>query len=54
MVTAQPEFLPPRPVVIEFEETDARVGESSTRQDRRTPFDRVEILPSKHGQYKKV
>lgn len=53
-VTAQPEFLPPRPVVIEFDNTDSHVGESSTRQDRRTPFDRVEILPSKRGQYKKI
>ena len=35
LVTAPPEFLPPKPVVIEFDRKDARAGESSTRQDRR-------------------
>jgi len=54
LVTAPPEFLPPRPVVIEIDKTDPHTGESSTRQDRRTPYDRVDILPSKRGQYKKV
>jgi hypothetical protein len=54
IVTAQPEFLPPRSVVIEIDKTDAHVGESSTRQDRRAAFDRVDILPSKRGQYKKI
>jgi hypothetical protein len=54
LVTAPPEFLPPKPVVIEFDKAEARVGESSTRQDRRPAADRVEILPSKRGQYKKI
>jgi hypothetical protein len=54
LVTATPEFLPPRPQVIEFEKADAHLGESSTRQDRRPAADRVEILPSKRGQYKKI
>ena len=54
IVTAQPEFLPPKSVVIEIDKTDAHVGESSTRQDRRAAFDRVDILPSKRGQYKKI
>jgi hypothetical protein len=54
LVTAPPEFLPPKPVVIEFDRGDARVGESSTRQDRRANADGIEVLPSKHGQYKKV
>jgi hypothetical protein len=54
LVTAPPEFLPPKPVVIEFDRGDARVGESSTRQDRRANSDGIEVLPSKHGQYKKV
>ena len=54
LVTAPPEFLPPKPVVIEFDKGDARLGESSTRQDRRANADGVEVLPSKHGQYKKV
>jgi len=54
LVTAPPEFLPPRPMVIDFEKLDDRTGESSTRQDRRAAADGVEILPYKHGQYKKV
>jgi len=54
LVTAPPEFLPPKPVVIEFEKKDARAGESSTRQDRRAPADGIDILPSKRGQYKKI
>lgn len=54
LVTAPPEFLPPKPIIIEFEKADARVGESSTRQDRRVSADGVEILPSKRGQYKKL
>jgi uncharacterized protein involved in exopolysaccharide biosynthesis len=53
-VTAPPEFLPPRPVVIEFDKAEARLGESSARQDRRPAADRIEILPSKRGQYKKI
>ena len=52
LVTAPPEVLPPRPVVIEFDHADARSGESS-RQDRRPADDRIEILPSRRGQYKK-
>jgi hypothetical protein len=54
LVTAPPEFLPPKPVVIEFDKAEARLGESSMRQDRRPAADRVEILPSKRGQYKKL
>jgi succinoglycan biosynthesis transport protein ExoP len=54
LVTAPPEFLPPKPKVIEFDMGDGRVGESSTRQDRRANADGIEVLPSKHGQYKKV
>jgi hypothetical protein len=54
LVTAPPEFLPPKPVVIEFEKLDETKGESSTRQDRRASFDGIETLPSKRGQYKKI
>jgi hypothetical protein len=54
LVTAPPEFLPPKPVVLEFDKAEARVGDPSTRQDRRPSADRVEILPSKRGQYKKI
>lgn len=53
-VMAKPEFLPPKPLVVEFDEADIRMGESSTRQDRRISADGVEILPSKRGQYKKL
>jgi polysaccharide biosynthesis transport protein len=52
LVTAPPEVLPPRPVVIEFDHLEARPGESS-RPDRRPPDDRIATLPSKRGQYKK-
>jgi len=54
LVTAPPEFLPPKSQVIEFDKAEGRLGESSTRQDRRPAADRVEILPSKRGQYKKL
>jgi hypothetical protein len=53
-VTAAPEVLPPRPIVIDVAKLDETKGESSTRQDRRASFDGIEILPSKRGQYKKV
>jgi uncharacterized protein involved in exopolysaccharide biosynthesis len=52
LVTAPPEFLPPK--VVEFNKIDPHVGESQTRQDRRATSDGVDILPSRHGQYKKV
>jgi uncharacterized protein involved in exopolysaccharide biosynthesis len=54
LVTATPEFLPPKPMVIEFDRGDARAGDSSSRQDRRAAADGLEILPSKRGQYKKI
>ncbi len=54
LVTARPEVLPPRPVVIEVNKLDQTKGESFSRQDRRASFDGIEILPSTPGQYKKV
>jgi capsular polysaccharide biosynthesis protein len=54
LVTATPEVLPPKPVVIDVNKLDESKGESSTRQDRRASFDGIEILPSKRGQYKKI
>jgi len=54
LVTATPEVLPPKPIVIDVDKLDETKGQSSTRQDRRASFDGIEILPSKRGQYKKV
>jgi hypothetical protein len=39
-VTAEPEFLPPKPL-------------APARRDRREAYDDVQILPSRRGQYKK-
>jgi hypothetical protein len=56
LVTAPPEFLPPKPMV---ETTDAdrdntwTGGTSAARRDRRDAYDDVDILPSWRGQYKK-
>ena len=54
LITAPPEFLPPRPIVINVDREGAPAGESSTRQDRRAPYDNIQILPSRRGQYKKI
>jgi succinoglycan biosynthesis transport protein ExoP len=54
LVTAPPEFLPPRTVSIDAGRDDAPAGEPASRQDRRAPYDGVDILPSRRGQYKKV
>ena len=48
-VMAEPEFLPPRPMV---ETTDGDKSETA-RRDRRDTFDDIAILPSWRGQYKK-
>ena len=53
LVTAMPEFLPPKPVVIELDKSDPRGSESWARQDRRDPQDRGGTLPSRSGQYRK-
>jgi len=52
LVTAPPEFLPPRPMV-EKEEKERSSSNNSTRRDRRDTYDDVEILPSWRGQYKR-
>lgn len=54
LITAPPEFLPPRPIVINVDREGVPAGESSTRQDRRAAYDNIQILPSKRGQYKKI
>jgi hypothetical protein len=54
LITAPPEFLPPKSIVINVDKEDAHAGESSTRQDRRAAYDEIEILPSRRGQYKRI
>ncbi len=53
LVTAPPEFLPPKSVVEKRETEHSRVNNGTSRRDRREPYDDVEILPSWRGQYKK-
>jgi hypothetical protein len=48
-VVAVPEILPPRTIEVN---TDSSTADSA-RRDRRDPFDDVQILPSKRGQYRK-
>jgi hypothetical protein len=53
LVTAPPEFLPPKPLE-ETAENEHRVnGKSTSRRDRRDTYDDVQILPSWRGQYKR-
>ena len=54
LVTAPPEFLPPKTVSISTGRDDAAGGEALGRLDRRASYDGVDILPSRKGQYKKV
>jgi uncharacterized protein involved in exopolysaccharide biosynthesis len=51
-VTAQPEFLPPKPDA-EAEGKTAKKGNNATRRERHDTMDDIEILPSWRGQYKK-
>jgi len=56
LVTAPPEFLPPKPMVETTEADSDRTwtgGTSAARRDRRDAYDDVDILPSWRGQYKK-
>jgi hypothetical protein len=53
LVTAPPEFLPPKPMVERTEKEHGPSGHSTSRRDRRETYDDVEILPSWRGQYKK-
>jgi hypothetical protein len=54
LVTAPPEFLPPKAIVVNVDREDGHAGESATRQDRRAAYDGIEILPSRRGQYKRI
>jgi hypothetical protein len=51
LVTATPEFLPPRPTVEEAE--NSKPSRFKNRRDRADDFDDVQILPSWRGQYRK-
>jgi hypothetical protein len=51
LVTAAPEFLPPRPTVEEAE--NSQPSRFKNRRDRQDDFDDVQILPSWRGQYRK-
>lgn len=51
LVTAAPEFLPPRPMAEEAE--NSKPSRFRNRRDREDDFDDVQILPSWRGQYRK-
>ena len=53
LVTAQPEFLPPRTVAESKGSDNSGDNTSSKRNDRWAAQDEVGILPSRRGQYKK-
>ena len=53
LVTAPPEFLPPKPLVEKSEKEHSNPNNGTSRRDRRETFDDVEILPSWRGQYKR-
>jgi len=52
MVTASPEFLPPKADVL-VPARESKPSSKNDRRDRRETFDDVEVLPSWRGQYKK-
>ncbi len=51
LVTESPEFLPPKPVVEEAE--NSQPSRFKNRRDRQDDFDDVQILPAWKGQYRK-
>ena len=53
LVTAPPEFLPPKPVVETSDEDQEWNNPTKGHRDRRDAYDDVEILPSWRGQYRK-
>ena len=53
LVTAPPEFLPPRLRFEKADREDSASGRSTSRRDRRDTYDDVQILPSWRGQYKR-
>jgi hypothetical protein len=53
LVTAPPEFLPPKPMVEHTGEGHSKGPSSTAQRDRRDTYDDVEILPSWRGQYRR-
>lgn len=53
LVTAPPEFLPPKPLVEKSEKEHSASASGTSRRDRRETYDDVEILPSWRGQYRR-
>jgi uncharacterized protein involved in exopolysaccharide biosynthesis/Mrp family chromosome partitioning ATPase len=53
LVTAQPEFLPPQPIVYTPAVDRRSEDRAIDRPDRRRADDEVRVLPSKRGQYKR-
>lgn len=53
LVTAAPEFLPPRPAAQTTGKYQTGDPDATSRRDRRDNYDEVEILPSWRGQYRK-
>jgi hypothetical protein len=51
LVTATPEFLPPRQLVEEAE--NSQPSSFRNRRDRQDDFEDVQVLPSRRGQYRK-
>ena len=52
IVTAPPEFLPPRTVQVDTVKESMGPTAATNRRDRRDTFDDVQILPSWRGQYR--
>jgi hypothetical protein len=52
-VIAEPEFLPPKSVVVMIDKEQERLDDNSVRRDRREAYDDLQILPSWRGQYRK-
>ena len=52
-VIAEPEFLPPKSVVVMIDKDREQLDDNSVRRDRREAYDDLQILPSWRGQYRK-
>jgi hypothetical protein len=52
-VIAEPEFLPPKSVVVMMDKDQGQLDDNSVRRDRREAYDDLQILPSWRGQYRK-